>query len=253
MRDCDDKRATMTPDSPIQAGEIPLDIDVGETIGTVSGLLLRPPDAWATYVLAHGAGAGMRHRFMERIARALANRGVATLRYQFPYVEAGARRPDPPGVLEATVRAAVAKAREVAPELPLYAGGKSLGGRMTSNAAARRPLEGVRGLLFLGFPLHPARQRAVARGEHLERVGIPMLFLQGTRDDLADLELITSVCGRLGPTAVLHVVDGADHSFAVLKRSGRTDQAVMEELALTTAQWCRATAGGLNESGPAPG
>jgi len=216
-----------------------LDIEVGTTIGKVSGILLRPPDAWATYVLAHGAGAGMRHRFMESIAQALAERGMATLRYQFPYVEAGSRRPNPPGVLEATVRAAVAKARESTPDLPLIAGGKSLGGRMTSNAMARRPLEGVLGLVFLGFPLHPPKQPGVSRAEHLDRVEAPMLFLQGTRDDLADLGLITSVCGRLGPRATLHIVEGADHSFGVLKRSGRTDAEVMEELVLGLAEWLR--------------
>jgi predicted alpha/beta-hydrolase family hydrolase len=218
------------------------DIEVGTTIGRVSGILLRPPDAWANYVLAHGAGAGMRHRFMESIAQALAGRGIATLRYQFPYAEAGTRRPDPPGVLEAAVRAAVAKARESTPDLPLMAGGKSLGGRMTSNAMARRPLEGVVGLVFLGFPLHPPKQPAVTRAEHLDRVESPMLFLQGTRDSLADLDLVTSVCGRLGSKATLHVVEGADHSFSVLKRSGRSDAEVMEELALTIAQWCRARA-----------
>ena len=205
-----------------------------------SGILLRPPDAWANYVLAHGAGAGMRHRFMESIAHALAERGIATLRYQFPYVEARSRRPDPPGVLEAAVRAAVAKARDATPDLPLIAGGKSMGGRMTSSAMARRPLEGVLGLVFLGFPLHPSKRPDVSRAEHLDRVESPMLFLQGTRDDLADLELITSVCGRLGSRATLHVVEGADHSFSVLKRSGRTNAEVMEELALTIAEWCRA-------------
>ena len=216
-----------------------LDIHVGDTIGKVSGILLRPPDAWAIYVLAHGAGAGMRHRFMESIAQLLAERGIATLRYQFPYVEAGTRRPDPPGVLEATVRAAVAKARESTPDLPLVAGGKSLGGRMTSNATARRPLEGVLGLAFLGFPLHPPKQPGVTRAEHLDRVEAPMLFLQGTRDDLADLGLVTSVCTRLGPRATLHVVDGADHSFAVLKRSGRSDGEVLGELVLTIGEWLR--------------
>jgi uncharacterized protein len=216
-----------------------LRIHVGDTVGGVSGLLLRPADAWALYVLAHGAGAGMRHRFMESIAAALAERGIATLRYQFPYFEAGSRRPDPPGVLEATVRAAVSAARECAPELPVVAGGKSLGGRMTSNAMARGPLEGVRGLVFLGFPLHPARQPGVARAEHLGRVEAPMLFLQGTRDDLADLGLITSVCTGLGERATLHVVEGADHSFAVLKRSGRTDAEVLDELAATITDWVR--------------
>jgi predicted alpha/beta-hydrolase family hydrolase len=181
----------------------------------------------------------MRHRFMEDIAAALATRGIATLRYQFPYFEAGSRRPDPPGVLEATVRAAVAAARERAPELPVVAGGKSLGGRMTSHAMARRSLEGVQGLVFLGFPLHPARQPGVTRAEHLGRVEAPMLFLQGTRDDLADLGLITSVCAGLGPTATLHVVEGADHSFGVLKRSGRTEAEVTGELALAITDWVR--------------
>jgi uncharacterized protein len=214
-------------------------VDVGERIGKVSGILLRPQNAWATYVLAHGAGAGMRHRFMESIARALAERGIATLRYQFPYVEAGTRRPDPPGVLEATVRAAVAQARELTPHVPLVAGGKSLGGRMTSNAMAHRPLEGVAGLVFLGFPLHRPKQPDVSRAEHLERVQSPMLFLQGTRDGLADLGLITTVCNGLGARATLHVVEGADHSFGVLKRSGRAEADIMEELALTTVGWCR--------------
>lgn len=214
-------------------------IHVGDSIGSVSGILLRPTDSRALYVLAHGAGAGMRHRFMEAVAQSLATRGVATLRYQFPYVEAGGRRPDPPGVLEATVRAAVATARESAPDLPLVAGGKSLGGRMTSNAMARRSLEGVLGLVFLGFPLHPAKQPGVTRAEHLARVESPMLFLQGTRDALADLGLITSVCSSLGPRATLHVVDGADHSFSVLKRSGRGDGEVMEELSVAVTEWVR--------------
>ena len=214
-------------------------IHVGDSIGSVSGILLRPTDSRALYVMAHGAGAGMRHRFMEAVAQSLATRGVATLRYQFPYVEAGGRRPDPPGVLEATVRAAVATARESAPDLPLVAGGKSLGGRMTSNAMARRSLEGVLGLVFLGFPLHPAKQPGVTRAEHLARVESPMLFLQGTRDALADLGLITSVCSSLGPRATLHVVDGADHSFSVLKRSGRGDGEVMEELSVAVTEWVR--------------
>jgi predicted alpha/beta-hydrolase family hydrolase len=214
-------------------------IEVGDRVGTVSGILLRPDNAWLLYVLAHGAGAGMRHRFMEEIAQALAGEGIATLRHQFPYVEAGSRRPDPPGVLEGTVRAAVARAREIASGLPVVAGGKSLGGRMTSSAAARRSLEGVTGLVFLGFPLHPARQPTITRAEHLDRVQLPMLFLQGTRDDLADLELIRSVCHRLGSRATLHLIEGADHSFAVLKRAGRTGGEVMQELATTFAKWCR--------------
>jgi predicted alpha/beta-hydrolase family hydrolase len=198
-----------------------LTIRVSDRVGSVSGMLLRPSDAWALYVLAHGAGAGMRHRFMTEIAEVLAGRGIATLRYQFPYTESGSRRPDPPAVLESTVRAAVATAQEVAPGLRLIAGGKSMGGRMTSNAMARERLDGVAGLAFLGFPLHPPKQPAVTRAEHLDRVEVPMLFLQGTRDDLADLGLITGVCAGLGRRATLHVVEGADHSFAVLKRSGR--------------------------------
>lgn len=215
-------------------------IHVGDTIGEVSAILQRPPNARAMYVLAHGAGVGMRHSFMEAIADGLADRGLATLRYQFPYVEAGSRRPDPPGILEATVRAAVASAHEIAPELPLVAGGKSLGGRMTSNAMAHRPIEHVGGLIFLGFPLHRPGQPGVTRAEHLDSVECPMLFLQGTRDDLADLDLMQSVCARLGPRATLHVVDGADHSFSVLKRSGRTGPDVLRELALAVEEWCRA-------------
>jgi predicted alpha/beta-hydrolase family hydrolase len=218
---------------------VSLDIHVGERIGRVSGILTRPPDARVLYVLAHGAGAGMRHRFMEAVAGALAGRGVASLRYQFPYTEAGGRRPDPPAVLHATVRAAVAAAAEIAPDLPLIAGGKSMGGRMTSGAAAREALPGVAGLAFLGFPLHPPKRPSEDRAEHLSGVGVPMLFLQGTRDDLADLGLITGVCARLGSRATLHVVDGADHAFEVLKRSGRTDAEVLEELAETVADWCR--------------
>jgi uncharacterized protein len=221
------------------AGE-PLEIEVGERVGRVSALLLRPPEPWAGYVLAHGAGAGMTHPFMESVARALMARGMATLRYQFPYTEAGGRRPDPPGVLLATVRAAVARAGELLPSLKLFAGGKSLGGRMTSHAAAERQLDEVAGLIFLGFPLHPPKRPAIERAEHLARVGQPMLFLQGTRDDLADLTLVREVCGRLGDRVTLHVVEGADHSFGVLKRSGRTGSEVLEELADTIAGWCRA-------------
>jgi hypothetical protein len=216
-----------------------LDITVGERVGQVSGQLARPRDARVLYVLAHGAGAGMKHRFMEAIASALAERGVATLRYQFPYTEAGARRPDPPAVLEATVRAAVAAAGSVAPDLPLIAGGKSMGGRMTSGAAARGPLPGVAGLVFLGFPLHRPKQPSEDRAAHLSQVRLPMLFLQGTRDQLADLGLITRVSARLAPLATLHVVEGADHGFEVLKRSGRTDAEVIEELADTVVSWCR--------------
>jgi len=203
----------------------------------VSALLQRPPEARLLYVLAHGAGAGMRHPFLESVARALAERGIATFRYQFPYVEAQTRRPDPPGVLEATVRSALAAAASAAPGLPLVAGGKSLGGRMTSNAQAKQPLPGVRGLVFLGFPLHPPKRPGDARAEHLSAVQVPMLFLQGTRDDLAELQLLEPVCRRLGDRATLHVVEGADHSFRVLKRSGRNDADVLEELVDTVATW----------------
>lgn len=202
-------------------------------------LLVRPSDAWLLYVLAHGAGAGMRHRFLEAVAAALAVRGLATYRYQFPYMDAGGGRPDPPSVLEATVRAAVQRAAAAAPDLPLVAGGKSLGGRMTSAAAAGSPLPGVRGLAFLGFPLHPPGQPGDRRAEHLERVDLPMLFLQGTRDAFARLDLLTGVCGRLGSRATLHLVEGGDHSFGVLKRSGRTPDEVMDELADTMAGWAR--------------
>ena len=215
------------------------DLEFDGGAGPVPGIFVRPAGAWVLYLLAHGAGAGMRHHFMESAAQALAGRGIATLRYEFPYMTAGGRRPDPPPVLQSTVRAAVGEAARIAPDLALVAGGKSLGGRMTSGAAAREPLPGIRGLVFLGFPLHPARQPGDSRAEHLGAVTVPMLFLQGTRDDLADLGLITAVCRRLGPAATLHVVEGADHSFEVLKRSGRTGAEVLEELAGTIERWCR--------------
>jgi predicted alpha/beta-hydrolase family hydrolase len=218
---------------------VKLVIPVSDRLGAVSGLLTRPSDARVLYLLAHGAGAGMDHRFMTAVAEALSRHGIATLRYQFPYTEAGGRRPDPPAVLEATVRAAAAVASEVAPDLPLVAGGKSMGGRMTSNAQARRPLDRVSGLVFLGFPLHPARQPGTTRAEHLGQVTVPMLFLQGTRDELAEFGLIGRTCQELGDRATLHAVEGADHAFEVLKRSGRTNDEVMEELAATMAAWCR--------------
>ncbi len=213
----------------------------------MSGLLLRPAQARALLVLGHGAGAGMRHPFMEGLSRQLAERGVATLRYQFPYMERRSGRTDPPAVAAATVRAACAAARAEAPELPLFAGGKSFGGRMTSTAQADAPLPEVRGVVFFGFPLHRPKQPDTSRAEHLDRVELPMLFLQGTRDDLADLTLIRQVTGRLGARATLHVIEGGDHSFAVLKRSGRTGPEVMAELAETAADWMRGVAadGGL--------
>ena len=214
-----------------------LRFSVAETSGEVSALLVRPPDARRLYVLAHGAGAGMRHPFLESIAQALAERSIATLRYQFPYMERRAGRPDPPAIAAATVRAAVAEAARVAPGLPLVAGGKSFGGRMTSTAQAEAPLPGVRGLLFLGFPLHPRGRPDDKRAEHLAQVRVPMLFLQGDRDEFADLTLLRPVVQRLGERATLHLVEGGDHSFHVLKRSGRTDADVMTELVATVDRW----------------
>src|SRR5437667_5683051 len=206
-------------------------------VGEVSGLLLRPKDARLLYVLAHGAGAGMRHPFLESISQRLAEQGIATLRYQFPYMERRSRRPDPPAVAAATVRAAVAEAARIAPGLPLIAGGKSFGGRMTSTAQAETPLPGVRGLVFLGFPLHPPGRPADKRAEHLAQVRIPMLFLQGDRDEFADLKLLGPVIKQLGERATLHLVAGGDHSFHVLKRSGRTDGDVMGELVQAMVDW----------------
>src|SRR5713101_2719885 len=205
--------------------------------GEVSALLFRPAKARRLLVLAHGAGAGMSHPFMEKLAGELAGVGVATLRYQFPYMEARRRVPDAPAVLTATVVAAVRAAAEAAPGLQLLAGGKSMGGRMTSQAAAQRPLDGVRGLVFFGFPLHPPNQPGTKRADHLAKVAMPMLFLQGTRDTLADLQLLRPVCAKLGPRTTLHVIETADHSFHVLKRSGRSDPEVLRELAEKTASW----------------
>jgi predicted alpha/beta-hydrolase family hydrolase len=205
--------------------------------GEVSALLERPDVARSLLVLGHGAGAGMRHRFMEDASSALAARGVATFRYQFPYVEKGQFRPDPQPILLATVRAAVAAARQAAGDLPMLAGGKSMGGRMTSLAASQEALPGVRGLAFFGFPLHPAGAPSVERAAHLDRVTVPMLFLAGTRDKLADLGLLRPVIDRVGVRATLHVVEGADHSFEVLKRTGRTAADVLGELAQAVATW----------------
>jgi len=207
--------------------------------GPVTGLLERPADAFALTVLAHGAGADMRHRFMESMAVELAREGVATLRFQFPYTEAGRRAPDPAPVLEAYVRSACADARRLAPDLPLFAGGKSMGGRMTANAWAKEPIDGVRALVFLGFPLHAAKQPSTERGEALRQVFLPMLFLQGTRDALAEIGLMRELCRAIGPHAVLHEVEGADHSFEVRKSSGRTNEEVRRALAQTIAEWLR--------------
>ena len=203
----------------------------------VSALWIRPSDAHTTYVLAHGAGAGMNHAFMGAIANELAAVGVGTLRYQFPYMEARGKRPDPPELCHATVRAAVAEAARRAPSLRLIAGGKSFGGRMTSQAQAVAPLVGVRGLAFLGFPLHPPKKPSTDRAKHLFEVKVPMLFLQGTRDELAELALLAPIVDELGEPAALKKVEGADHSFHVLARSGRKDADVLRELAREIAEW----------------
>jgi uncharacterized protein len=208
-----------------------------ESSGAVSALLLRPPEASALYVFGHGAGAGMRHDFMEAVAVRLAERRVATFRYNFPYMEAGRGGPNPAPVLVKTVRSAVAEASRLAPELPLVAGGKSMGGRMTSTAAAAERLPGVLGLAFFGFPLHAPGKRSAERGAHLGDVGLPMLFLQGTRDKLADLSLLEPLIAELRPRPVLHVVDDADHGFHVPRRSGRTDDDVLDEVCDVFAAW----------------
>ena len=208
----------------------------------VSALLLRPAGAQACFVLAHGAGAGMTHEFMEQVAAGLCERDVATLRYQFPYMEKGSKRPDAPPLAHAAVRAAVAAAARCCPELALFAGGKSFGGRMTSQAQALAPLAGVRGLAFLGFPLHPAGKPSDARAKHLGDVHVPMLFIQGTRDKLAELTLLEPVVRRLGASATLHQVAEADHSFHVLARSGRNDGEVLNEIVDTLAGWLGASA-----------
>jgi predicted alpha/beta-hydrolase family hydrolase len=210
---------------------------VNEKAGAVSGLLLKPGTAAALLLLAHGAGAGMRHRFMERAAVKLAEADVATLRYQFPYMEKRIKRPDSEAVLTDTVRAACAAAKKVAGDLPIFAGGKSMGGRMTSLAAARQPLDSVRGLILFGFPLHAAGRPGDERGEHLSDIDVPMLFLQGSRDALADLKLLKPLCSRLTKRAELFVVKGGDHSFHMLKSSGRSDDDALDEIVKKTADW----------------
>lgn len=205
--------------------------------GEVSALFMRPENARWLLVLGHGAGAGMRHVFMQDVAENLAKQGIATLRYQFPYMEQGKKAPNPPPILMATVRSAVAKATELADGLPLIAGGKSLGGRMTSNAAAKESLPGVKGIVFFGFPLHAPGKPSSDRADHLFDVTVPMLFLQGTRDKLADLEFLTPVCKRLGSRATLQIFEDADHSFHVPKRSGKSDEQIRQELARKVADW----------------
>ena len=209
----------------------------------VSGILIAPRESEACFVLAHGAGAGMRHPFMEKLANDLALRRIATLRYQFPYMERHGKRPDTPAVCHAAVRAAVASASGLVPGLPLIAGGKSFGGRMTSQAQAKGPLPGVRGLVFLGFPLHPPKQPSDARGEHLAEVQIPMLFLQGARDEFAELTLLNPLAKRLGSRATLCLLRDADHSFHVPARSGVNDAQINAEMLATLANWVEALAG----------
>lgn len=204
---------------------------------TVSAVLQMPPQTRACYVVAHGAGAGMTHPFMAAVADGLFERGIATLRYQFPFMEQGSKRPDRPALAQATVRAAVARAAREATGLPLYAGGKSFGGRMTSQAQAEMPLDPVRGLIFLGFPLHAAKKPSADRAEHLAAISIPMLFLQGTRDALADLGMLDPVVERLGSRATMTLVPEADHAFHVPKRSGRTDAEVLGFMRDTVVAW----------------
>jgi hypothetical protein len=210
----------------------------------VSGLFERPTPAHALLVLAHGAGAGMEHPAMQGVATGLAQRGIATLRYQFPYMERKSRRPDPPPLCHATVRAAVAQAARLAPDLPLLAGGRSFGGRMTSQAQAQEPLADVRGLVFLAFPLHPADRPGTERAAHLEEIGIPMLFVQGTRDELASLDLLQPLVARLGSRATLQLLQDADHSFHVPARSGRSDREVLAAALDDLSDW----AGRLGDS-----
>ena len=216
------------------AEKLQIEISPGEAVST---LLIQPPQARACYVFAHGAGAGMAHASMETVAAGLGARGIASLRYQFPYMEKGSKRPDAPAVAHAAVRAAVAEAGRRCDALPLIAGGRSFGGRMTSQAQALSPMPGVRGLAFFGFPLHPAGKPSTDRATHLADIEIPMLFLQGTRDALAELNLLEPVVNSLGSGATLRLLEGADHSFHVLKSSGRNDRAVMDEALDAFAAW----------------
>jgi predicted alpha/beta-hydrolase family hydrolase len=205
--------------------------------GSVSGWLQAPASVEACYVFAHGAGVDMNHVFMASIAQGLAERGIASLRFNFPFMEQGSKRPDSPALAHAAIRAAVGEAARHMPDVPLFAGGKSYGGRMCTQAQAAEPLPGLKGIVLVGFPLHPAGKPSTERAAHLNDVKLPMLFLQGTRDGLADLDLITQTTENLGKKATLHIVDGADHAFHVLVRSGRTDAQVREELLDTMAAW----------------
>lgn len=220
--------------------ETPLKILLRDDV--VSALLIRPPDAKALFLFAHGAGAGMTHKSMASNAEGLAERGIATLRYQFPYMEKGSKRPDPPRIAQAAVRAAAAEAARVAPDLPLFAGGRSFGGRMTSQAQALEPLPGVRGLAFIGFPLHPAGKPGIERAEHIADVKVPMLFASGSRDALAEMELLMPVVSELGDCAKLHVIADADHSLKVPAKSGRTSAEAEAEALDAIADWMKALA-----------
>ncbi len=219
----------------------------------VSGMLQLPQRPKACFVVAHGAGTGMLHPFMVTLAGDLAALRIATLRYQFPYMERHGKRPDPPALCHATVRAAVVAAHTLVPSIPLVAGGKSFGGRMTSQAQALNPLAKVRGLIFLGFPLHPPRRPSDSRAEHLSRVHIPMLFLQGTRDALADLAQLNPLAERLGPRATLALLPNADHSFHVPARAGRSDRQIMEEILSAIATWTDALTGAAADGSHPPG
>jgi len=219
-------------------------LHVSERAGSVGCLSLVPDNATGLLVMGHGAGAGMRHRGMETLAQSLAQHGVATFRYQFPYMEKGRRFPDPLPVRLKTVEAAVAAAARLHPRLPLFAGGRSMGGRMSSTWLAENPGSPVRGLVFYGFPLHPAGKPGTTRGRHLAEIDVPMLFLSGTRDKLAGLDLLEPLCEGFSDRARLHIVEGADHGFHVLKRSGRNDEEVLEELALETRRFIATTSPG---------
>lgn len=220
-----------------------LAIDGDDPVSALLDLPPPPTPARACFVFAHGAGAGMDHPFMTAVAQGLAGRGIATLRYQFPYMQRGSKRPDMPRTAHAAVRAAVAEAARHCDGVPLFAGGKSFGGRMTSQAQAGSALPGVRGLVFVGFPLHPAGTPSVQRADHLSKVACPMLFLQGTRDELAALELLQPLLARLGERATLALLEDADHSFHVRARSGRTDGQTLEAMLDTVAGWARARSG----------
>ena len=236
----------MTPPFPTRDVVFAVSADDAAGDRAVSGRLLMPSDdvlPRACLVLAHGAGAGLEHPLMETHAVTLARGGIGTFRYHFPYMEEGRRRPDRPKLLHATVRAAVAQARELCPELLLLAGGRSMGGRMTSQAQAIEALDGVAGIVFLAFPLHPAKKPGIERAAHLAEVEIPMLFVNGTRDGLGDLELLKQVVSKLGKKATLHVVEGADHSFQVLKRSGRTHEEVHDELVAAVVDFTASLSG----------